>query len=612
MPSSKSGKEVKKREALRLMIQMSTLSSLVHDSSDEDKVAKKNQRPRKAKNRTGKSHRKPDENSFVPNISFDTVERAKSNAIPNFGASSLQHAKPFSSLLGAAGSNPASNSAFRSIPSFGLLEDVSFDEWKKNNPCLLDMHVGHAAREHKLSREQWQGELSERWQRNREAWNAVRHMAAIKSPEEIAEAFKVDISRWEATSNIALLIDIAESMAKETRLWDGSSTADPPKPKAHVWPDGMKPIKRTAGPASRASSAKSFSSSPKTKVKKKRPLKRKHLQSPEVANQFSATSPNVVSHASSDGQLSNPEARELFPVANPRRSDQSPSLLENHGGRIQVLETSLWQVQSNIASLQLDQKRAEMLSVMALEKLGISSETIHARLASLPTRTDPGNEPRLPGPPPAVGPADAGQASGAAPMDADEQEPATEDLSMPLARLKISCLRRVLIDNGMPEDKTQILQGKKQLAFRLSWTLPHGLPVIVSLMEWPEKQSFLHVKLARVVALINGSLAFSWSPACKLDPLTPLAELPTNPPGDDVYTVELDSIFLQPESAEKRVLRANPPAKRRSGEGQANPLDAGQHPDPTVAHTNQECASSSASFVSSPAVLPSGQAPAQA
>ena len=61
-------------------------------------------------------------------------------------------------------------------------------------------------------------------------------MAAIKSPGEIAEALKVDISRWEATSNMELRIDITESMANETRLWDGSSTADPPKPKAHVWP----------------------------------------------------------------------------------------------------------------------------------------------------------------------------------------------------------------------------------------------------------------------------------------------------------------------------------------------------------------------------------------
>ena len=258
-------------------------------------------------------------------------------------------------------------------------------------------------------------------------------------------------------------------MANETRLWDGSSTADPPKPKAHVWLDGMKPIKRTEGPASLASSSKSFNSSPKTKIKKKCPLKRKHLESPEVANQFPVTSPNVVSSASSDGQLFNPEPGELFPVANPRRSDQNPSLLENHGGRIQVLETSLWQVQSNIASLQLDQKRAEMLSVMAVEKLGISSETIQAHLASLPTRAEPENEPRLPGPPPAIGPVGTDPAGGATPMDAHEQDPATDDLSMPLARLKISTLRRVLMDSGMPEDKTQTLQGKKQLAFSLSY-----------------------------------------------------------------------------------------------------------------------------------------------
>ena len=217
---------------------MSTLSSLVDESSDDDQATKKNQHTGKTKNRADKSHRKPDDNPSIPNVSFDTVGLTKSNALPNFNIGNQQHAKPFSSLLGAAASNPASNSAFRSIPSFGLLGVVSFDEWKKNNPCLLDMHVGHAAREHKLSREQWQGELSERLQRNPEAWNAVRHMAAIKSPEEIAEAFKVDISPWEATSNIELPIDIAESMANETRLWDGSSTADPPKPKATYGPMG--------------------------------------------------------------------------------------------------------------------------------------------------------------------------------------------------------------------------------------------------------------------------------------------------------------------------------------------------------------------------------------
>ena len=100
MASNKQGKADKKREALRLM--MSTLSSLVDNSSDDDKAAKENQRSGKTKNRADKSHRKPDENPSIPNVSFDTVERAKSNAVPNFGIGGLQHAKPFSSLLGAA------------------------------------------------------------------------------------------------------------------------------------------------------------------------------------------------------------------------------------------------------------------------------------------------------------------------------------------------------------------------------------------------------------------------------------------------------------------------------------------------------------------------------
>ena len=58
------------------------------------------------------------------------------------------------------------------------------------------MHVGHAARDHKLSRQEWQGPLSDRWNANREAWNAVRNLAPYKTLEEIAAYFNADISKW--------------------------------------------------------------------------------------------------------------------------------------------------------------------------------------------------------------------------------------------------------------------------------------------------------------------------------------------------------------------------------------------------------------------------------
>ena len=90
-----------------------------------------------------------------------------------------------------------------------------------------------------------------------------------------------------------LRIDIAESMANDTRLWDGTKTTEPPAPKKHVWPDNMRPVLRTSGPASThqgknasavtgtAKTAQIFTaSSTGAKKKLKKGLKRKFLVSP--------------------------------------------------------------------------------------------------------------------------------------------------------------------------------------------------------------------------------------------------------------------------------------------------------------------------------------------
>ena len=134
-------------------------------------------------------------------------------------------------------------------------------------------------------------------------------------------------------------------------------------------------------PATQLDAESIFQSLPKLKTKRKKALQRKHLPSPQIEQHFQIASPNVVK-VNSTGT---PEARKLFP-RKPLPSDGAdPHILVQHDNRIQNLKTSLWKVQSNIASLQIDQKRSEVLSIMALQKLAISNEVIHARLAALPT-----------------------------------------------------------------------------------------------------------------------------------------------------------------------------------------------------------------------------------
>ena len=231
----------------------------------------------------------------------------------------------------------------------------SKEEWRRNNLCFLDMHVGHAARDHKLARQEWQGPLSDRWNANREAWNAVRNLAPYKTPEEIATYFNVDISNWGPTSNIGLLIDIAECMGNDTRLWDGSSKKEPPRPKQHKWPEGEKPMVRKKGPASEESGTlpeksqiatcpMTFGASPKKAKLKDRKKKRKFLESPAVGQNTADTrtssgsaGPVVRSvNAGSGVPESEGVERALFPA-----SQDTERTLEKHEKDIHAIHESL-------------------------------------------------------------------------------------------------------------------------------------------------------------------------------------------------------------------------------------------------------------------------------
>ena len=114
-----------------------------------------------------------------------TNDTFKHNFTSSSGSGTKTH---MDSLLSKTATKPAR------IPEFQHREDTSFEEWKRNNPCLLDMHVGHAVRKHKLLMQEWEGPLSDRWNRNRNGWNVVRNLAPFKKPEQIAETFNVDLT----------------------------------------------------------------------------------------------------------------------------------------------------------------------------------------------------------------------------------------------------------------------------------------------------------------------------------------------------------------------------------------------------------------------------------
>ena len=109
--------------------------------------------------------------------------------------SNLRRTNFANGLLGEA--NPSKARAkdipgIPTIPNLWQAEDAYMDEWRRNNSCFLDMHVGHAEGPQALAKGVGRAVAGE-GNRNREAWNAVRNIAPFKKPEDIATTFSMDI-----------------------------------------------------------------------------------------------------------------------------------------------------------------------------------------------------------------------------------------------------------------------------------------------------------------------------------------------------------------------------------------------------------------------------------
>ena len=358
----------KRRDAIRML--MGVLPSLADSDSEEEHQDSKSQKNK------GKQTR------------HDTKGQSHTSVNDLLGNQGPTRSHPSAAVPKDIPDMPKLSSGART-------EDNSMDEWRRNNPCFLDMHVGHAARDHRLSHKEWDGPLGERWHKNCEAWNAVRNLAPFKTPEEIAATFKVDISKWKPTSNIELLIDVAETMANETRLWDGTPTTEPPAPKNHKWPDNMRPVLRSSGPAStkggtvQASETMVFSSSPTQKTRKlKKSQKRKFLVSLEISrsvpSEAKALPPGKPNEVSKDENATRDATNALEDTSRClfREKDALAETVDKHGQEIHNIHNTLWNVHAQIANLRLDNARSETLSRILLENAGIPEQLITQRLAA--------------------------------------------------------------------------------------------------------------------------------------------------------------------------------------------------------------------------------------
>ena len=108
----------------------------------------------------------------------------------------------------------------------------------------------------------------------------------------------------------------------------------------------------------------------------------------------------------------------------------------------------------------------------------------------------------------------------------DEQDSLDPETHVPVSRLTIAALQKFLVDNGMAEEAVNSLpKGKKQLLYSISWSIPQGLPIVVSVLQWPEKTKHLETKMAKVVGLVIGALAWSSNCGMQMDPTTPVGAL---------------------------------------------------------------------------------------
>ena len=112
-----------------------------------------------------------------------------------------------------------------------------------------------------------------------------------------------------------------------------------------------------------------------------------------------------------------------------------------------------------------------------------------------------------------------------------------------------------------------LLKGKKQLLYSIAWPTPQGLPIVVSVLQWPEKTKHVETKMAKVVGLVGGALAWSSECLTKVDPTTTVTIQPnpqTAAPGNNhgINVLGLEDVYI--ESAEKRASRNMQPAKKQA------------------------------------------------
>ena len=152
----------------------------------------------------------------------------------------------------------------------------------------------------------------------------------------------------------------------------------------------------------------------------------------------------------------------------------------------------------------------------------------------------------------------------------DEQDSLDPETHVPVSRLTIAVPQKFLMDNVMVEEAVNSLpKGKKRLLYSISWCIPQGLPIVVSVLQWPKKTKHLETKMAKVVGLVGGALAKSSDCVMQMNPTTPVAALPnpqtaTPANNEGVYVLGLEDVYLRIESAEKRASTNMQPAKKQA------------------------------------------------
>ena len=152
----------------------------------------------------------------------------------------------------------------------------------------------------------------------------------------------------------------------------------------------------------------------------------------------------------------------------------------------------------------------------------------------------------------------------------DEQNSLDPETHVPVSRLTIAVLQKFFMDNGMAEEAVNSLpKGKEQLLYCISWSIPQGLAIVVSVLQWPEKTKHLETKMAKLVGLVSGALAWSSDCVMQMDPTTPVAARPnpqtaTPANNEGVYVLGLEDVYLRIESAEKRASRNMQPTKKQA------------------------------------------------